>query len=210
MDRSTRLAARGRDIAARLGRGEPVTNRQFDALYPLPLRTLSASYWTPMRVALQAARMLVDRPGARVLDIGSGAGKLCCIGAAATEGAFHGVEQRSMMVQSAREAAALLGVARATFSQGQFDALDPHAYDAFYLFNPFEENEDQSLAAADRKVQLGVDWFSDDVKRAQAFLGAARAGARVVTYNGMGGPLPAGFQLVERLKIPRALELWVK
>lgn len=205
-----RRAARARTIAARLQNGDEVSNRQFDGIYPPAIREMSSSYWTPIRVALRAARLLVCKPGARVLDIGSGAGKFCCIGAASTSGAFHGVEQRSALVGHARNVAGLLGVPRATFTCGPFDALAPDAYDGFYLFNPFEENEDRSLAAADRPSAPGDDWFRDDVRRAQAFLSAARAGARVVTYNGIGGAMPAAYALVARERMRRALELWIK
>ena len=187
-----------------------MTDRQLDSLYPPAVRPLSSSYWTPLRVALPAARMLVQKPGARVLDIGSGAGKFCCVGALATPGRFHGIEQRAELVRHAVDLGRLLGADRASFELGSFDKLDPGAYDGFYLFNPFEENEDRTLAAADREERPGDDWFLDDVRRAQAFLADARPGARVVTYNGLGGSLPASYELVERKKLRRSLESWVK
>lgn len=154
--------------------------------------------------------MLAHTPGARVLDMGSGAGKFCCVGAVTTLAEFHGVEQRAKLVHYAREVAGLLGAERATFTQGPFDSLSPLDYDAFYLFNPFEENEDRSLAAADRRTEPGDDWVADDIRGAQAFLAAARVGARVVTYNGMGGPLPASYELLEREQLRCVLELWIK
>lgn len=204
------LEARGSQLAELFRAGGVPTNRQFDVLYPVAVRTMSASYWTPVRVALQAARMLVTAPGTRVLDIGSGAGKFCCVGASSTTGVFCGVEQRAQLVQYARNVAALLGAGRATFLQGTFGSLSPSDYDAFYLFNPFEENEDRSLAAGDRTAVPGDDWFLDDVRRAQSFLGAARPGTRVVTYNGLGGPMPAAYELLERVRFKRPLDLWVK
>lgn len=202
--------ARAREIATRLASGLPVTDRQLDSLYPPAIRSLSSSYWTPLRVALPAARLLVAKPGARVLDIGSGAGKFCCVAALVTTAELHGIEQRSALVQHAGDLANLLGADRASFEQGRFETLDPGRFDGFYLFNPFEENEDRALAAVDREEQPGDDWFLDDVRRAQAFLEAARPGARVATYNGMGGPLPSSYELVERVQLRRALELWVK
>lgn len=187
-----------------------MTDRQLDALYPVDVRQMSASYWTPVRVALDAVRMLVVHDGTRVLDIGSGAGKLCCIGAILTNARFHGIEQRALLVNHARALATLLEAERAVFTCGSFESVAPEAYDAFYLFNPFEENEDRTLAAADRAQRPGDDWFLDDVRRARSFLGAARSGARVVIYNGFGAALPAEFELVERVQLRRALELWVK
>lgn len=203
-------AARGRKIASELRAGAVVTDRQFDALYPLAVRDQSSSYWTPVRIARRAAQHLVTRPGVRVLDVGSGAGKFCCVAAASTLGVFQGVEQRAELVQYAREVAGLLDSGLASFTHAAFDALSPRDYDGFYLFNPFEENTDRSLAAADRVASPGDDWFHDDVERARAFLARARTGARVVTYNGIGGALPDGYELAYREKLGCVLEVWVK
>lgn len=203
-------AERAAALAAQLRAGEPVQNKQLDALYPPAIRALSASYWTPLPVALRAVQMLVRAPGDRVLDIGSGVGKLCGVGAVVTRGVFHGVEQRAELVRIAREFVHLLGTVRASFTHGSFEQMTARDYDAFYLFNPFEENEDRSLAASDRQEFPGDDWFHDDVRRAQEFLSEAKTGARVVTYNGISGPLPECYQRVERVSMRCELELWVK
>jgi len=64
----------------------------FDQLYPDHVRRLSAVHWTPIAAALRAAELLAPRCDARVLDIGAGAGKLCCVGAAAYAGSWHGID----------------------------------------------------------------------------------------------------------------------
>ncbi len=81
------------------------TNADFDHVYPDWVRSLSERHWTPVDVAERAAELLVTSAGVRVLDVGSGAGKFCIIGALTTEGKFCGIEQRAHLIDVAREAA---------------------------------------------------------------------------------------------------------
>jgi SAM-dependent methyltransferase len=203
-------AERGRRIEALLRAAAGLTDDQFDELYPMRFRGMSSTFWTPVQVARRAAELLVLDASTRVLDIGSGTGKFCLVGAASTAGDFYGIEQRHALVECARDVAGLLGPLRASFEHGLFDALDPESYDAFYLFNPFEENRYRPIERTDRIVGLADDCFRDDVCRAQAFLAGARPGARVVTYNGIGGPMPAQYDLVVRERLGCVLELWQK
>ena len=76
-----------------------ITDEQFNTIYPTSIRRLSEKHWTPVSVAKAAAEFLVTNPGTRVLDIGSGAGKFCMVGAVHTRGFFTGVEQREELVQ---------------------------------------------------------------------------------------------------------------
>lgn len=187
-----------------------MTDSELHELYPLPLRTMAPAYWTPISVALRASRLLVDKPLARVLDIGAGAGKFCTVGALTTEGTFFGVEQREHLVECAREVSALMGATDASFIHGVFSALDPADYDAFYFFNPFEENLWPKESQFDFTLDTAGERFAEDVRSARCFLRAAKQGTRVVTFNGMGGPLPRCYELVERDHMSCSLELWVK
>jgi SAM-dependent methyltransferase len=72
----------------------PIEDDRFDQVWPLRLRKLSPLHWTPIVVASHASKLLVTKPGTRVLDIGCGPGKFCLIAAALTDGYFTGVEQR--------------------------------------------------------------------------------------------------------------------
>jgi hypothetical protein len=204
------LAAQARLIGARLRAGGKLNDFEFDELYPLSIRIMSTVFWTPIRVALRATQLLVDTPGCRVLDVGSGSGKFCQIGGLTSEGVFSGVERRDTLVECAIEVASLLDVPRVTFTRGHFDMLNPEAYDAFYFFNPFEENEYARKNQFDRRVPFRKESFGDDVQKAERFLAEARPGARVVTYNGFGGKLPPSYDLVTREDVGCSLELWVK
>jgi SAM-dependent methyltransferase len=201
------LAVRVRD-GLRLGTS--VTDSMFDDLYPWKLRSMSRVHWTPVRVAVRCAQLLAPRPGCRVLDVGSGVGKLCIIGALTTRGAFTGIEQYPQLVECARDVASLLGASKATFLTGLFSSLDPTDYHAFYFFNPFEENDWPRPFHQPAASPIARGTFEGGVAEARAFLREARPGSRVVTYNGLGGDLPPGYELAERDRLGCTVELWVK
>src|SRR5262249_54004573 len=116
-----------------------VDDETFDRLYPEHIRRLSRLHWTPMSVALRAAALLAPDPGMRVLDLGAGPGKLCCIGALVCGGAWRGIEEDPALVAAARAAAAALALDDATsFATGDLGELDWGAFDSLYLYNPFE------------------------------------------------------------------------
>ena len=95
-----------------------VEDEKFDQIYPARIRKLSPLQWTPVRVATEAAKLLVTAPGTRVLDIGCGPGKFCLVGAALTHGHFTGIEQRADLATAARKAAATLQVANVEIIHG--------------------------------------------------------------------------------------------
>ncbi len=197
----------GRHVAAKLRSGAPVSDSQFDELYPLPVRAISVTHWTPVRVAFRAARLLVRGPRCRVLDVGSGVGKFSLVGALATEGHFFGIEQCESLVECARDAATLLGVPNVTFTHGPFHSMNPEDYDGFYFFNPFDMGKRLGQGQFDWPTPSEAERFEEDVLTAQAFLRAAKPGTRVVTYNGMGGSLPSCYEVVEREQIGCTIEL---
>jgi len=117
-----------------------IEDEKFDLIYSRTIRELSSLHWTPVAVATEAAKLLVTASGVRVLDIGCGPGKFCLVGASLTDGRFTGVEQRSDLVAAARQAATDLALPGVNFIHGNVTAVNFADYDAFYLFNPFDEN----------------------------------------------------------------------
>jgi SAM-dependent methyltransferase len=184
---------------------------EFDDIYPPAVRGASSLFWTPVSVAMRAAELLVRRAATRVLDVGSGAGKFCIVGAAATGASFVGVEHRQSLVQAARAAAARLGLDGARFVYGAFDTVDIASFDAVYFFNPFEENVRRGESCLDDTVTLSRERFRADVASAERLLARARLGTRVVTYHGFGGEVPPGYRRVVRERQRSGyLDLWVK
>ena len=195
-----------------------VKDEKFDLIYPQQIRKLSSLFWTPVAVAAEAAKLLVTdwacraeglaKAGTRVLDIGCGPGKFCLVGASLTDGRFTGVEQRSDLVVAARQAADDLGLTNVEFIHGNVLEVDFAEYDAFYLFNPFEENM-HSGHTIDSAVRLSPALFKRYTSHVAAQLGARPIGTRVVTYAGYADDIPACYSCESAL-FDDDLKLWIK
>jgi SAM-dependent methyltransferase len=171
----------------------------FDAFYPDWVRSRSKRHWTPVEVAQRAAELLVADDNTRVLDVGSGAGKFCIIGALTTRGVFSGIEKRPELVEVARVAAKHFGARRTDFIHGDITSVDWRAFNAFYLFNPFLEYAE------------GLGGAIDYIRFTSARLEAAPVGTRVATYHGYGGRMPSGFRCIWcEPKGSDFVEVWVK
>jgi len=188
----------GRSALCSLAPGDDA-DAVFDGCYPDWVRSRSKRYWTPVDVARRAAELLVTDDNTRVLDVGSGAGKFCIIGALTTGGIFSGIEKRPGLVEVARAAAKHFGARRTDFILGDITSIDWRAFNAFYLFNPFLEDADGLVGA--------IDYISFT----RARLEAAPVGTRVATYHGYGGRMPAGFRCIWcEPKGSDFVEVWVK
>jgi hypothetical protein len=166
----------------------------FDDLVPEELRHLSAAHWTPVAVAVRAAALLAPGRDTRVLDVGAGVGKLCAVGALSSDATWCGVEQHEILVTAARRVAVALGIgARTSFIHGDVLSIDWAAYDALYLYNPFELDHGAAVA------------------RVQDRLAGLRGGTRVLTFNGFGGVMPASYDLLHHERVDGVgldLALW--
>jgi ubiquinone/menaquinone biosynthesis C-methylase UbiE len=163
-----------------------------EAVLPAHLRHLSSVHWTPSAVAARAVEWLAPAEAMRVLDVGSGVGKLCLIGAMRTSSHWYGVERERPLVASAIEAAETLGLRERTcFLHGDALAIDWSAFEALYFYNPFDPGT--------------------DIAHVEARLAALRPGVRVVTYCGFGGVMPAGYdQMASETIEDGELALWVR
>jgi SAM-dependent methyltransferase len=196
-----------------------IEDEKFDLIYPGQIRELSSIFWTPVAVAAEAAKRLVTAPGTRVLDIGCGPGKFCLVGASLADGRFTGVEQRSDLVEAVRQAATDLclprrslgeggGITNVEFVQGNVVDVAFADHDAFYLFNPFEENLLDGHKI-DRLVPLSPELFKRYTNHVSAQLGVRPIGTRVVTYMGYADDIPACYNCEEAL-FGDDLKLWIK
>ncbi len=194
--------------------GKPVSDVRFDRLYPRWARTVSPRHWTPVEIARRAAQLLVRDKTDRVLDVGSGVGKFCHIGALTTSATFTGIEERPDLVRVAERVATQHGIEGAKFLLGNALSFDWEPFNAIYLFNPFYEHvlndEDDPFPIPGGTVR-SQERYDHETRTAFLKLLIARPGTRVVTYNGFGAPMPIGYR---RLSLEPAgsdyLVLWEK
>lgn len=185
-----------------------IEDERFDQIYPSKVQKLSWQHWTPVSVAVEAAKLLVTGPRTRVLDVGCGPGKFCLVAAALTDARFTGIEQRSDLVAIARRAALKHRATNVEIIHGNVIDFAFAGYDAFYLFNPFEENM-FLRQKIDSSVLLSKALFKKYTRYVAVQLGNRPIGTRVVTYAGYADEIPACYDCEQAL-FGDDLKLWIK
>lgn len=192
-------------------RGRSVYDASFDQIYPPAIREFSPRHWTPIKAAVRALEMLEVDAKTRVLDVGSGAGKFCLVGALTTPGTFVGIEQRAPLVTVAREIARAHRVERVSYVEGAMEHMDWSPFNAFYFYNPFGEfllDEEERITF---EARFSADRHKHLLRVARAKLYLAPVGTRVVTFHGLGAPLPSGYRRVASEEvIDGTMESWVR
>lgn len=181
---------------------------RFDLIYPVEIRDLSRRHWTPVAVARRAAEFLVSGSETRVLDLGCGPGKFCIVGALTSVGHFTGIEQRQQLANLARMAIGKKNIPNAEIVHGNITDVDFLDYDAFYLFNPFEENLFK-WGKIDSSVKLSKALYEQYTAHVATELARAPLGTRVVTYAGLCEEVPLCYEC-HRSSFSGILKLWQK
>jgi|SRR5690606_11586004 len=185
-----------------------VEDHLFNTLYPSRIKKLSVRHWTSVEVAKLAANYLVDKPKCKVLDIGSGAGKFCLVGAASTKGCFYGVEQRIELVKLSQKIARRHNIDSVDFIHSNITEISFSDYEAFYFYNPFYENIDSSLLIDD-KIVLDEKLYFTYSKYVENQLKQTPVGTRLVTYWSMWLEIPENFDL-KFTAYNGKLNFWIK
>ena len=144
----------------------------------------------------------------RVLDIGSGPGKFCAVGAAATEGHFTGVEQRENLVSAAKMMVRHYGLPRVEIAHANVTCVNFLHFDAFYLFNPFEENVYPTLRI-DFQVELTPGLYVSYTDYVRRQLSMVPPGTKIATYCGDCDEIPSCYDCLETSFAGR-LKFWIK
>jgi SAM-dependent methyltransferase len=181
---------------------------QVDSLFPEAAQRASSRYWTPVAVARRSAQILDDLGVRRVLDVGSGPGKFCVVaGARAPQITFVGVEHRAHLVAMASALAAQVRVGNAVFRLDDATRLPWTGFEGVYVFNSFAENRFAGQDQFDQTVELSRMRYIADVMRVERQLAAAPVGTILLTYYGLGGPIP---NVYERVHVEAAGTSWLQ
>lgn len=193
-----------------LKQGRLISDSQFDAIYSKDIRVHSRIHFTPVKVALKVREWLGPDKGIRLLDVGSGCGKLCLILASGGYGQYSGIEQRFRLVEAAREAALQLGLRNVQFTCGRMEEFDWSSFNVFYFFNPFYERIARRKGMDEQTPPHAALYF-EHLKTVREKLAQTKGGTRVFTYHGMGGHLSSDWTLVRSEPIHTdELQLWIK
>lgn len=197
------------ELTAWIRAGRYDIDREFDGHLPPELRGPSQTFWTPIRVAARVAKWH-DELGVRTaVDIGSGPGKFCVVGALAGNCVYLGMEHRTHLVLAARALAQVFDLEdRVCFLDASFGDGEAPLADAYYLYNPFEENLFGRDDHLDTTVELSVTRYRADIAAVEKLLGDAPPGTVVTTYNGFGGTIPSDYRELRRATdLPNVLRL---
>lgn len=169
----------------------------FDQHLPAYVRARSRQYWTPVAIASRVGAIFYALGARKILDVGSGPGKFCIVaGSACPELELLGVEQRPGLIRIGKRLVDQLGLTNVQFRQANATELPWRDYDGFYFFNPFAENVFREEARFDDSTLLSTSRFGAELLQVEQLLAMARIGTVVVTYHGLGGPIPASYDLV--------------
>ncbi|WP_214226198.1 class I SAM-dependent methyltransferase [Pedobacter sp. B4-66] len=162
------------------------------------MKKLSPMHWSPLEVIKTAAAFLSDKPGSKIIDIGSGIGKFCI--AAAQEYPdcdFYGIEQRKdlheIALLSRKNSPSELNI---HFMHGNFTELDFSRYDGLYFFNSFAENL-YSFGRIDNSIQYSAGLYNYYANYLYKILEDKAYGTRLVTYHANDAELPKNYQLIQ-------------
>jgi predicted RNA methylase len=186
----------------------PIHDSDFDRIYPERIKTLSALHWTPIDVALRASQFLAPKPNFRVLDIGSGAGKFCFVGATSTEAFYTGVEQRKSLVEISKRVCHFHCVENIEFVHSNIVDIDFRKYDSFYFFNSFYENL-APWGTIDKRVDLNSTLYHKYCRHIKQAFKALPSGTRIATYCGSEDVIPNGYELMG-VEVKGLLHFWKK
>jgi SAM-dependent methyltransferase len=200
------------ELAREIRYGHEPSDTIFDRFLSPHVRFASYHFWTSAAVAMRISEWLVKEQVQRVLDVGSGPGKFCVIGALATQCSFVGIEQRENLVLYARQLAKCFEVeARVQFIHGVFGEEMLEDFDAYYFYNPFGENTFSSNDWLDNSVELSEARYLRDVLFTEDMMRRAPLGTYFIFYNGFGGTMPHTYdELYNDTEAPNPLQMWKK
>jgi ubiquinone/menaquinone biosynthesis C-methylase UbiE len=173
-----------------------ISDEQFDAIYPFEIRELSNRHWTSVYVAKLSAAYLCNQKPVKVLDIGSGAGKFCLVGATLhPRSEFHGVDIRQNLIDISNSIKKEYAISNTSFFQQDVLQMDFSGYDGIYFFNSFQEKID-STSIIDRSSKVSVEMYVKYVKHIFNELNKVPIGTKLVTYYSEEFYVPNTFKLI--------------
>jgi len=192
----------------KLKRKGTISDEEFDSIFPEEVREHSNRHYSSVFISQKAAEYLAEGDNMHILDIGSGTGKFCLVGASCTDAHFTGIEYRKYQSDIARECADRYAITNASFVNANILDLDFGAFDAFYIFNPFLENIDPS-ARMDQLVNAKKDDY--EVFRSYVYdqLNNKKIGTRLATYWTNQNQVPYSYEMKKSM-FGDTLKFWEK
>ncbi len=185
-----------------------VTDTEFDTIFPEDIKRKGHVHWTPVEIAREASEFLSEGPNARILDIGSGAGKFCLVASALTDAKYTGVELRENLFNVSRKLAKYHRLDNVEFIHANITDIDFKAYTGFYFFNSFYENLEKEQAIDDA-LELKMQNYNIYTRYVKEQLDGMPKGTRLATYWSSVKDIPGSYELQGKFA-NGLLEMWEK
>lgn len=180
----------------------------FDKVLKKSVQGHSYIHWTPIEVIQSAVDWLGTESENRILDIGSGVGKFCIIGAMNSRAHFTGVETRKNLVDEALDLKKELDLSNVDFVHSDIKEVDFKNFTSFYFYNPFCEHMalsgsiDDQIKFDEEAYYFYQDYVADQLKRTPK-------GTKLVMYCSPDLDISMDFDLKD-MYFEGLLQLWVK
>ena len=169
----------------------------FDSIYPKKYQEHSERHFTPLKIAVKASQLLVDKPSDKILDIGSGVGKFCCIGSSLTGAHFYGVEKRKTLTNVSNKIKATYKLKQAHFINDDFTNVDFTQFNGVYFFNSFHENFDETCVL-DETSKVSLKAYQQYHSDLMSKLNECETGTKLVTFHTFKNKIPSSFQFIDK------------
>lgn len=165
-------------------------------------------HWTPIEVIKTAVDWLGTESDNMILDIGSGVGKFCIIGAMNSRAHFIGVETRENLVEEAIHLKKELKLENVDFIHSDIKEIDFKEFTSFYFYNPFCEH--MALhSGIDEQIQFNEDAFYKYQDFVSDQLKQTSKGTKIVKYCSSDFDISTDFDLQD-MYFEGLLQLWIK
>lgn len=185
-----------------------IIDKDFDAIYPQHIQKLSNPHWTPINICIEASKFLAINEKTKILDIGSGVGKFCFIGASTTQSQYIGIEQRKELIEISNVIVRKYLIENVNFINDNIININFNNYDCFYFGNPFFENL-KILNVIDESIQFSKQLYLEYNTYVKKQLLLTKPKTKLATFCDQTGIVPKNFKLIES-KFGETLKLWEK
>jgi predicted transcriptional regulator len=186
---------------------------EFDKFFTGHIHDISDIHWTPIKVAIKASNLLTESSETKILDIGSGVGKFCVIGALTTNAHYTGVEYRKSLSEIAKKVVNKFNLKNVEILNSNIMDIDFYKFDSFYFYNSFFENifneSFEDNIRIDNSVELSPELYKKYTEYLFNKLNELNSGTKIVTYCGLNKQIPKSYRL-EYVDPVYDLKLWIK
>jgi SAM-dependent methyltransferase len=186
-----------------------ISDEEFDRIYPMEIQSLSERHWTPVSIAKIVSDFLCFDKGLKVLDIGSGVGKFCLVGASLKPRCeFYGAEFRNGFVKLSNNIKDIYRIKNVHFLNNDILEMDFNNYDSIYFYNSFQERIDDT-ANMDKYAELSYELYKEYTKHLFFQFQTMPVGTRIATYHTADFYIPSSYRLVEK-SFDEKLKFYIK